>query len=177
MLLDLDGFKGGMMVSCCESVQCKLHRCVLTEFLFFCRTTPAGCSVNYTAAYESNLVNLIQDLRYALRKPNLPVVIGVSGFDGWDNRVQRRIDIMSSQLAAANLTKHPELVCGVSAIETRDYWRPAKFSPMDQEYHFHHNAETHYLIGKAMAKGMNKLQNGPGGGKNCGFRVAASRQL
>ena len=64
---------------------------------------------------------------------------------------------MLSQIAAANLTKHPELDCCVKAIETRDFFRPVEFSPVDQGYHFNHNAETHYLIGKAMAKGMNQI--------------------
>lgn len=155
-----------------------------------------GCSVNYTAAYETNLVHLIQDMRYALRKPTLPVVVGVSGFEGWRDNGQgrspancwdgpnvidrvhcdcsgldrdcRRIDVMLSQLAAANLTKHPELECCVEAIETRDFFRPTEFSPIDQGYHFNHNAETHYLIGKAMAQGMNRLQAVSVGGPNSG---------
>lgn len=142
--------------------------------------------MNYTAAYETNLVNLIKDIRYALKKPKLPVVIGVSGFEGWRDNGQgrhppncwdgpniidrihcdcsgfdrdcRRIDIMLSQIAAANLTKYPELGCCVEAIETRDFFRPVEFSPVDQGYHFNHNAETHYLIGKAMAQGMNRQQ-------------------
>ncbi|CAJ1952022.1 unnamed protein product [Cylindrotheca closterium] len=145
-----------------------------------------GCSVNYTAAYETNLVHLIQDMRYALRKPKLPVLVGVSGFEGWRDNGQgrkptncwdgpniidrihcdcsgfdrecRRIDIMLSQIEAANLTKHPELGCCVESIETRDFFRAAELSPMDQGYHFNHNAETHFLIGKAMARGMNRLQ-------------------
>jgi len=143
-----------------------------------------GCDLNYTAAYETNLVHLIQDLRRTWMKPQLPFVIAVSGFEGWRDNGQgrtppdcwdgpnaskidcecdgvdrqcRRIDIMLSQIGAANLTRHPELGCCVEAVETRDFWRPAQYSPMDQNYHFNFNAETHYLIGKAMAKSMNGL--------------------
>lgn len=69
----------------------------------------------------------------------------------------RRIDIILSQLAAADLSKHPELGCCVEAVETRDFWRPPEYSPNHrQDYHFYHNAETHYLVGKAMGIGMNK---------------------
>jgi hypothetical protein len=130
-------------------------------------------------------VHLIQDLRHAWKKPRLPVVIGISGFDGWQNQGQdrtpldcwdgpnatkvncrcsgqdhqcRRIDIMLSQIGAANLTRHPELNCCVDAVETRDFFRPPEYSPSGQGFHFNHNAETHYLIGKAMAEGMNRIQ-------------------
>ena len=143
-----------------------------------------GCDANYTAAYETNMVHLIQDLRRAWNNPHLPVSIGISGFFGWDNigknrgppgcwdgpnatkincncdrdRGCRRIDIILSQMAAANLTKHPELECCVEAVETRDFWRPKEYSPSGQEYHFNWNAESHYLIGKAMAEGMSRAQ-------------------
>ena len=43
-------------------------------------------------------------------------------------------------------------------METRGFWRDAKYSPNHgQGYHFWHNAETYYLIGKAMATGMLSL--------------------
>ena len=141
-----------------------------------------GCSLNDTAAYETNMVNLIQDLRKEWKDPELPFSIAISGFGGftddeakrsppdcWDgpnatkincdcgdqDRGCRRIDIMLSQFAAANTTRHPELGCCVVASETRGFWREATYSPnKNQNYHLYHNAETHYLIGKAIAKGM-----------------------
>ena len=42
-----------------------------------------GCSLNQTAAYEANMVNLIKDVRKAWKKPALPVTIAASGFDGF----------------------------------------------------------------------------------------------
>jgi hypothetical protein len=40
-------------------------------------------------------------------------------------------------------------------METRGYLRDAQYSPnANQGYHWNHNAETYYLIGKAMASGM-----------------------
>jgi hypothetical protein len=141
-----------------------------------------GCSLNDTAAYETNMVHLIQDLRNEWNLPHLAVSIAASGFGGytddekkrtpadcWDGvnatKVDcdcgeqdpgcRRIDVMLSQFAAADLTTHPELECCTVAVETRGFWRQAEFSPnQDQGYHFYHNAETHYLVGKAMAEGM-----------------------
>lgn len=157
-----------------------------------------GCNVNDTAAYETNMVNMINDIRTEFNDPYLPVSIAVSGFGGrdtseesrtppkcWDgpdatkidcqscgrdhhDRECRRIDIILSQQAAADLRKHPELGCCVEAVETRDFWRPAAFSPNHrQDYHFYHNAETHYFVGKAMAEGINKAtKNRPINNKN-----------
>jgi len=67
------------------------------------------------------------------------------------------LDIVLSQLAAGNATRHPELGGGVVATETRQFWRDSEFSPnKGQGYHYWHNAETYYLVGKAMAEGMVK---------------------
>ena len=50
----------------------------------------------------------------------------------------------------------------VIAEETRDYWRCGQAGencPSTQRYHFGHNAETYWLIGQAMAKGMLKMMS------------------
>ena len=131
-----------------------------------------GCDLNMTAAYETNLVHLIKDLRAEFGDPRLPVSVGVSGFDGFNgaeatrtprsdtpwvdmapadkigttcsiDRGCRRLDIALSQLAAGNATRHPELGGHVEVMETRGFWRDAQYSPNKaQGYHFWHNAET-----------------------------------
>eukprot|EP00051_Salpingoeca_urceolata_P005106 m.70379 g.70379 ORF g.70379 m.70379 type:complete len:385 (+) comp14061_c0_seq5:65-1219(+) len=138
-----------------------------------------GCDLNETASYEYNLVNLIKDLREEWKTPSLAVSVPVSGFDGftneeatrrppgcwWDgnklgcscssDRGCRRLDIVLSQFAGTNSTLHPDLNGHAIAMETRGFWRDPEFSPnAAQGYHFFHNAETYFLIGKAMAKGM-----------------------
>jgi hypothetical protein len=139
-----------------------------------------GCDLNQTAAYEANMVHLIRDLRAAWRAPSLAVSIAVAGFDGftgeeatrapahcWDDgsdkttcncagdRGCRRLDVVLSQFAAVNATRHPELNGHAIAMETRGFWREARFSPnKGQGYHYWHNAETYFLVGQAMAKGM-----------------------
>jgi hypothetical protein len=146
-----------------------------------------GCSLNDTAAYETNMVNLIKDVRKEWNAPQLPVSIAVSGFDGfydeestrepkgcWDDnsskitcdckndRGCRRLDIVLSQQAAANVNRHPELEGHVIAMETRGFWRDPQYSPnARQGYHFWHNAETYFLIGQAMASGMLKMMGEP----------------
>lgn len=143
-----------------------------------------GCDLNETAAYEYNLVNLIKDIRTEFNVPSLPFSIGAAGFNGFNGaencRVPqsdvpwidmdpaekiktnccndngcRRLDIVLSQLAAGNATRHPELGGHVVTSETRGFWRDAQFSPnRAQVYHYWHNAETYYLVGRAMADGM-----------------------
>jgi hypothetical protein len=130
-------------------------------------------------------VNLISDLRAEFSSPSLAVSIPVAGFNGFDGAESARspkssvpwidmdpvakthttcapidnrcgrLDIVLSQLAAANATRHPELSGHVQARETRGFWRDAQFSPNQREgYHYWHNSETAYLVGRAMADGM-----------------------
>eukprot|EP00928_Gymnodinium_smaydae_P018462 TRINITY_DN17022_c0_g5_i1.p1 TRINITY_DN17022_c0_g5~~TRINITY_DN17022_c0_g5_i1.p1 ORF type:complete len:152 (+),score=33.74 TRINITY_DN17022_c0_g5_i1:61-456(+) len=74
----------------------------------------------------------------------------------------RRLDIILSQFAAADEILHPELGGHVIAMETRSFWRDAQYSPnRGQGYHFFHNAETYYLVGKAMAAGMLEMMATP----------------
>jgi hypothetical protein len=130
------------------------------------------------------MVNLVKDLRDEFGDPVLPVSIAAAGFNGFDNAEAtrfpksdtpwvdmppaqkvhtsctidngcRRLDIVLSQLAAGNATRHPDLGGHVHTSETRGFWRDAQFSPnRAQGYHYWHNAETYYLVGRAMADGM-----------------------
>jgi len=104
--------------------------------------------------YEQNLVNLIKDLRRDLKSPQLPVVIGeltgpwVKADGPWDA-------LRKAQAAAA---VHPEFVGTVSFVQTHDFVRKPEDSP--NPTHGHHefgNAETYFLVGDALGKGMIKL--------------------
>lgn len=142
-----------------------------------------GCDENMTAAYESNLANLIQDLREEWKQPTLPISIPVSGFTAmsqFPKRGHRSMDLLmylaagqgtvydaektgrfanitAAQFAVGNPAKHPELGGHVSSMETRGFWREPRFSAdSSQSYHYRWNAETHALIGQAMATGVLK---------------------
>jgi len=117
-----------------------------------------GCSVADTAAYEGNMVNFINDVRKEFGVPNLPFVIGGSGFGGWDQANTRRLGIMKAQEAAAN---HPEFKGTVKYVETRGFYRDEASSPHKFRYHWSGNAETYYLIGDGMGKAMVELLGGP----------------
>jgi hypothetical protein len=115
-----------------------------------------GCNQEQTSEYESNLVNFIKDVRKDLNAPDLPFVIANSGFAGWDQKVDRRLEIMKAQAAAANKV---EFRGTVKCVETRDFYRAEDVSPSRQRYHWNGNAETYFLIGEAMGQSMFQLVN------------------
>jgi hypothetical protein len=45
----------------------------------------------------------------------------------------------------------------VAFVGTKAFWRPQDESPSGQSYHWNTNAETYYLIGEAMGRGMLSL--------------------
>lgn len=113
-----------------------------------------GCSRNAVDQYEQNMVNFIRDVRKDLKAKDLPFVIAKSGFGGWNQKVQRRLDIMKAQEAAAN---HPDFKGTATCVETRDFWRSGDESPARHGFHWCCNAESFFLIGDAMGKAMLKL--------------------
>ena len=117
-----------------------------------------GCAQAMADEYEFNMVNFIKDVRKDLGVPNLPFVIGGSGFGGWDQKVARRLQISLAQQAAA---AHEEFKGNVLYVETRGFFRPRELSPTGFGYHWNCNAETYYLIGDGMGKAMIELLGGP----------------
>lgn len=108
--------------------------------------------------YETNLVNLISDLRMELKQPELPVVIGeLTG--PWRNAPPEWEKLRKAQASAAINEKLGNFVGFVS---TRDFVRPAEESP--NPTHGHHefgNAETYFLVGEALGKEMVRLLKMP----------------
>lgn len=104
--------------------------------------------------YEQHLVNLVKDVRKEFEAPNLPVVIGeLTG--PWVDAPGEWATLRKAQAAAA---ARPEFKGNVLFVPTRDFVRPAKESP--NPTHGHHefgNAETYFLVGDALGKGMVKL--------------------
>jgi hypothetical protein len=104
--------------------------------------------------YEQNLVNLIRDVRRDLKTPKLPVVIGeLTG--AWVSAPPEWEKLRAAQAAAAAT---PEFAGTVTFVPTRDFVRKPEESP--NPGHGHHefgNAETYFLVGDALGKGMLKL--------------------
>lgn len=104
--------------------------------------------------YKTNLINLIKDLRRELDAPQLPCVIGeLTG--PWVDAPKEWTALRKAQADAANA---PELKGGVAFVETRHFVRRPEESP--NPGHGHHefgNAETYFLVGDALARGMLQL--------------------
>jgi|GEM_PF-514052 len=104
--------------------------------------------------YEQNLVNLIKDVRKDLKAPQLPVVIGeLTG--PWVEAPDEWALLRKAQAKAAAC---PEFQGNVLFVETHDFVRPPEQSP--NPTHGHHefgNAETYFLVGDALGRGMLRL--------------------
>jgi hypothetical protein len=109
---------------------------------------------NAVPEYEQNLVNLIKDVRKDLKAPNLPFVIGeLTG--PWVKAPGAWATLRKAQAAAA---ARPEFKGNVLFVETHDFVRKPEDSP--NPGHGHHefgNAETYFLVGDALGKGMKRL--------------------
>lgn len=117
------------------------------------------CDAKLVPDYESNLTHLILDVRRDLNSPQLPVVIGeFTGPwpDGDSSLPTAAATIRKAQQAVA---ERPEFKNTVRFVPTRGFVRKAEDSPNPS--HGHHefgNAETYFLVGDALAKGMLELQ-------------------
>jgi hypothetical protein len=118
---------------------------------------------NAIPEYEQNLANLINDVRKDLGVPKLPVVVGeITG--PWVDAPGEWNTLRKAQAATAN---RPEFKNSVLFVETRNFVRKPEDSP--NPGHGHHefgNAETYFLVGEALGKGMlqaiaGKVQNKP----------------
>ena len=107
--------------------------------------------------YEANLVNLIRDVRQELAAPKLPFVIGeLTG--PWVQAPREWTTLRQAQAAA---TARPEFAGNVLFVETHDFVRQPADSP--NPGHGHHefgNAETYFLVGDALGKGIVRLLSG-----------------
>lgn len=116
------------------------------------------CDRKAVPAYEENLVNLINDVRKDLQTPKLPVVVGeMTGpwLKGGKDLPAAAAAIRNAQKAAA---QRPEFKGTVLFVETADFVRRPEDSP--NPGHGHHefgNAETYFLVGDALGKGMVSL--------------------
>jgi hypothetical protein len=107
---------------------------------------------NAVPEYERNLINLIRDVRKELKSPRLPVVIGeITG--PWVDAPDEWNALRKAQRAAATQFRR-----NVAFVETHDFVRKPEESPNPS--HGHHefgNAETYFLVGDALGKGMKEL--------------------
>lgn len=99
--------------------------------------------------YGENLAALVNDVRQTLQRPRLPFILASTGMSGYEESHPRACSLMRAQLSLPR-DYRVDFPVNVLAIDTRPFWRPAAESPSGQGYHWNQNAETYYLIGKAL---------------------------
>lgn len=110
----------------------------------------------HASRYEQNLVHLIKSLRKDFAAPQAKFVLatgcGNPGREGFG------LQIAEAQLAVdGDKGKYPEFKGNVKAVDVRSFWREADVSPVNQGYHYNHNAETYYEVGNALGRAMAEL--------------------
>jgi hypothetical protein len=118
-----------------------------------------GPNPAHNARYEQNLVNLIKAWRKEFNAPKANWAIATVGFHG-ENMIEEYKKIAQAQLNVADPKLHPELAGTVKTIDTRPFWREPELSPINQDYHYNHNAETYMLTGDALGRAMVELLGG-----------------
>ena len=110
-----------------------------------------------SAAYEENLVDLINDIRGEFGKADLPFSITTTGMAP----TPEYTTVELAQLAVADPAKYPEFDGNVKTTDTRPFWRDASVSPSNFGFHWNHNGESQYLNGTAMGEKMIELLAAP----------------
>ena len=115
-------------------------------------------SANPPAEYETNLVNLIHDIRAEFGVPSLPVAIGNTGMA---NASGDQLLICAAQAAVANPALHPEFAGTVFTVDTRPFDYGQLLGMGTEGYHWYWNAESYFNIGESMGLGMMSLLSSP----------------
>ncbi len=108
--------------------------------------------------YKENLADFIRDIRREFANPSLPFSLATTG-QGGTSQSSVRATLHANQLAIADSAQFPEFSGTVTATDTRPFWREANVSPINQGFHWNHNAETYYLIGESIANEMLSILN------------------
>ena len=107
-----------------------------------------------TATYESNLENLIEDIRKQFGIPNLPFVIGELGNGG------RKANPKMRKFRAAQASAGEYGITNVEFVKTASFARPAEESPnVGHGHHWFGNAESYFLVGDALGNSMVDLMS------------------
>jgi len=109
------------------------------------------CDDRAIPEYDKNLINLVNDLRKEFKLPDLPVVIGELGNGGPEAK---------GNMAAFRKAqkKGAEQIDNAVFVITHNFWREPQQSPnVSHGHHWCGNAESYFLIGDALGKGMIRL--------------------
>jgi hypothetical protein len=112
----------------------------------------------HAGRYELNLVNLIKSLRKDFDAPKAKFVLATGcGNPGTESFGKI---IAEAQLAVGDAKKYPDFQGNVKGVDTRDLWREPADSPVNQGYHYNHNAETYMETGIRLGWALVELMKG-----------------
>ncbi|MCF7732535.1 MAG: Ig-like domain repeat protein [Akkermansiaceae bacterium] len=113
-------------------------------------------NADYTAQYETNLTNLIKDLRAEFGAPKMRFVIGATGM-GDANLDPTAVALIAAQTAVSDPAKHPEFAGTVATVDTRAFDYGVNSPSPPNGYHWNFNGESYFHIGEAMGMAMMEL--------------------
>jgi len=111
------------------------------------------CSPPFVAEYETNMVNLIKDLRAEFHAPDMRVAIANTGMANADSDVNAG-NLITAQANVADPTRHPELAGTVATVDTRPFDYGELMGANDQGFHWYFNGESYFNIGESMGLAM-----------------------
>jgi alpha-galactosidase len=109
----------------------------------------------FSNEYKNNLPDLISDIRTVFNKPNLPFVIASTGMDTGSPQAPPYAGYSAVEKAQLWVAGVPR-PANVLSSDTRPFWRAPAQSPATsgQGFHWNHNSESYFLIGKALGDDM-----------------------
>ncbi len=118
-------------------------------------------NADYTAQYETNLTNLIKDLRAEFRAPKMRFVIGATGM-GDANLDPTAVALIAAQTAVSDPARHPEFAGTVATVDTRPFDYGINSPSPPNGYHWNFNGESYFHIGENMGLAMMGLMANEG---------------
>jgi hypothetical protein len=116
-----------------------------------------GASDDFLNEYESNLYNLVNDIRNDLDKTDLPIVIVSSGQGGFEQTNDAWVQSMQNIVSVAqeSVGCNDTIFGGkIGFVDTKPFYLGFSESPENAIHHFNNNALTYLNIGKAMGDEM-----------------------
>ena len=112
--------------------------------------------LGYVAQYETNMVNLIQDLRKDLNLPNLLVTIGNAGLADADKDING-LNLINAQGNVSDPIKYPKFAGNVTTVDTRPFHYPNTSPEIGFIHHWNYSGESYFKVGESMGVAMLKL--------------------
>jgi hypothetical protein len=113
---------------------------------------------DFVNEYETNLANLIRDVRKDLDATSLPVVIGELGMHGRYPEGKGADRVLAMRAAERGVTMLPEFHNNTLFVSTHQYV-VSNGTQYAGGYHYYGRADTYFHIGKALGRGMLRMMD------------------